>query len=849
MGMLSNNPGNYSMTFGPRRVPSSPRVDPNSLSTPAKIWFDAENLTGVDNSVISAITNQASSPVQTEAGIYTSGVKYRGINIAGAEYGNDWDGWTGQTFFTWRTPTARANERTYFGNKGFNCVRLPISWERLQHNLLGAFNTTYQNNLTTYVNEYTAANWAVVVDLHNYNRYATGTHSAPGVQQAGYVQRILGDGFLTNAHIIDVWTKLATLFVGNDKVIFNLMNESHDFPVTSTDYVTMINAQIAAIRATGATNLILVPNSRSSDVEHWSSYSPNGGPLDSVAFLGIVDSGNNYAYDMHSYMSNPANGSAYSTLLSTVTNWAITNNKKLFLSEMGIPNTAAQGAAATAGALQYMNDNANVWIGWSPWNLPPYEVTQFTPTQSYTTDGPSMSWYTPYLTPNQVDTIPPSGVQDTYPTNPTSPVVKNSRVTLNSGVSDYWAFIPNTYDSTHNTPMKMLVWMHGCGGQNFYDVMHASIDYPTPVGQDYIVCAPGGRESLCWQSSSSNIIAAAITHIRTRYNIKADEIYIGGYSSGGDIGYLYAFNNSLDTAGVLFQNTAPFSVSWGSAGVYEAAPHKFDVAQLSALSDTTYPIASVVSQMSQLTTAGYPVNHVQRPGTHYDGPSDYTPGTTWYEYRTQLVPFMSQGWTAPTSFVPPETNLAINIDATFEPIWSTNRFKSATKHSISFSSNKAYWTPFALPTGATFWMVVRYSNTRTAVTTTGSTPLNLITHVNASNVVNVGFSAGTPQYSYKVSGTYQLRSSTYTTANDDKYHSICWTHDASGNLSCYVDGVLTNSFAGLTYDPGALVSAVGVGNGGLDPFLGDVAEVMIFPGVLSVQEIRLLSNRASNLWQ
>jgi hypothetical protein len=42
---------------------------------------------------------------------------------------------------------------------------------------------------------------------------------------------------------------------------------------------------IDAIRETGADQLILVPNSRGSDVDHWATYSPNGGSLDSVAAL------------------------------------------------------------------------------------------------------------------------------------------------------------------------------------------------------------------------------------------------------------------------------------------------------------------------------------------------------------------------------------------------------------------------------------------------------------------------------------------------------------------------------------------------------------------------------------
>ena len=58
---------------------------------------------------------------------YRTGVKYRGLNRAGAEYGNDWDGWSGQEFYTFPTKAQLETELTYYGSKGFNVLRLPIS--------------------------------------------------------------------------------------------------------------------------------------------------------------------------------------------------------------------------------------------------------------------------------------------------------------------------------------------------------------------------------------------------------------------------------------------------------------------------------------------------------------------------------------------------------------------------------------------------------------------------------------------------------------------------------------------------------------------------------------------------
>jgi endoglucanase len=79
------------------------------------------------------------------------------------------------------------------------------------------------------------------------------------------------------------------------------MNEPHDFPVPSNTWFADLQQVIDAIRGTGAGQLILVTNSRGSDVDHWNVYAPNGGPLDSDAALAITDSAGNYAFDMHAY--------------------------------------------------------------------------------------------------------------------------------------------------------------------------------------------------------------------------------------------------------------------------------------------------------------------------------------------------------------------------------------------------------------------------------------------------------------------------------------------------------------------------------------------------------------------
>jgi endoglucanase len=263
----------------------------------------------------------------------------------------------------------------------------------LQHTLNGPLDPTYQANLLDYVNAVTSMGFAVIIDLHNYGRYAAGAYNSSGAQVNTYTQHVLGDGTLTFAHVADVWTKIATLLVSEPRVIFNLMNEQHDASssLDSTAIFAGYQTVLNAVRETGATQLILFPNTRSSDTHHWSTWSPQGGPLDSVAALSVTDSANSLAFDMHSYTGTDSwNGD-----ITVVTNWARANGKRLFLSELGTTN----GATAVSTLLTYINSNADVWVGWTVWNLEPYSISVTNQSTGVVSDTPKMTWYAPYFAP------------------------------------------------------------------------------------------------------------------------------------------------------------------------------------------------------------------------------------------------------------------------------------------------------------------------------------------------------------------------------------------------------------------------------------------------------------------
>jgi ferritin-like metal-binding protein YciE len=135
------------------------------------------------------------------------------------------------------------------------------------------------------------------------------------------------------------------------------------------------------VRATGAKQMILFPNTRSSDTSHWSKYSPQGGPLDRDAAVNVTDS----VFDMHSYSSIDN----WIDDIKNVTDWARRNNKRLFLSELGTED----GPALVSKLLSYIRCNGDVWVGWTMWNLAPYQITTTDKLSGAVSPTPKMAWY------------------------------------------------------------------------------------------------------------------------------------------------------------------------------------------------------------------------------------------------------------------------------------------------------------------------------------------------------------------------------------------------------------------------------------------------------------------------
>jgi endoglucanase len=282
-------------------------------------------------------------------------IKYVGVNLACAEFGSSVPG-TFNKHYTYPTHS----EVDYFVSKGMNVFRLPFKWERLQISANAEFNSAELSRIKNFV-DYAASQAAcTILDPHNYARF---------------YGDVIGTEKLPVSVFENFWQKLSSHFKDNPYVIFGLMNEPHEMETEL--WLADANAAIRAIRATGATNLILVPGNAYTGAHSWNSNwygTPNG-----TAMIDIVDPLDNFAFEVHQYLDDNSSGTSESCVNTTIgsarlknfTDWLRTHNKRGFLGEFGVSSND-KCLAALDDMLKYIDENFDVWLGWSYWAAGPW---------------------------------------------------------------------------------------------------------------------------------------------------------------------------------------------------------------------------------------------------------------------------------------------------------------------------------------------------------------------------------------------------------------------------------------------------------------------------------------------
>lgn len=310
-----------------------------------------------------------------------SGLPYVGVNMSGPE----WDGGASQTKWPDQYLTqGYASYLQWYRGWGMTTVRLPFKWEYIQPELDGPLDAEELRQLKITV--FHLRDWGakVLIDMHNYARYGGDLIGSEEVSYQNYV---------------NVWRQLAAVFKPYPEVLFGIMNEPHTMP--TSQWVTAANAAIAGIRAEGAQNLIFINGNGWSGAHSWyQTWTDSTGEMSNAdAMLQIVDplDDDHLVFEVHQYLDEISsdwgvcqcstgemrpnqlpeehpvpctNETVGSYRMYRFTQWLKENNKKGFLGEFGV-EADATCIAALNDHLKHIEDNQDVYVGWTWWSAGP----------------------------------------------------------------------------------------------------------------------------------------------------------------------------------------------------------------------------------------------------------------------------------------------------------------------------------------------------------------------------------------------------------------------------------------------------------------------------------------------
>ncbi|MCJ1284218.1 hypothetical protein MMC26_003549 [Xylographa opegraphella] len=289
-------------------------------------------------------------------------VQFKGVNIAGFDFGCSTDGTciTTNVYGALRELNGPdgAGQMLHFTNaNNFNLYRLPVAWQYLVNNVLGGpLDSTYSENYDMIVQACLATGSHCLIDIHNYARWNGA---------------IIGQGGPTNDQFASLWSQLATKYASESKVLFGLMNEPHDLPDIHL-WAASVQAAVTAIRTAGATSqIILLPGNDYTSAESFVS----GGSAAALCDVTNPDgSKTNLVFDVHKYFDSDGSGTSadcvsnqIDTSFSPLADYLRANNRQALLSETGGGSSNADCLVAVCQALSYLDANSDVYLGYTGW--------------------------------------------------------------------------------------------------------------------------------------------------------------------------------------------------------------------------------------------------------------------------------------------------------------------------------------------------------------------------------------------------------------------------------------------------------------------------------------------------
>jgi endoglucanase len=279
-------------------------------------------------------------------------------------------------------PVHSAKLIDYFKTKRIRLIRLLFSWERMQSALwgpvpaAGAGYAAYFDNFKRVVDYATRLGIVVIIEPWQAN-------SSGGAGGARWRGQLIGSVNVDLKAFADFWSKLATLFKGNRRVEYGLVNEPNHMSTMS--WWKIAQKCIDAIRAAGATTKIYVPGNgyssagswtqnwydtarvKRSNAYGWLNANGVGSPLFDPLKKSIAE--------VHVYLDPDAGGGTTEIVSASIAreriavalNEASARGYKIFVGEIGCYAGNAIAPAAWADFMAYAKAKARVLTGFAWW--------------------------------------------------------------------------------------------------------------------------------------------------------------------------------------------------------------------------------------------------------------------------------------------------------------------------------------------------------------------------------------------------------------------------------------------------------------------------------------------------
>lgn len=319
-----------------------------------------ETSTGATPTATATATTPTATPTATNTPAPTATstpetvTVFRGVNLAGAEFGSNLPGIYGVDY-TMPTTT----ELDYFHAKGLNLIRLPLKWERLQNAVNGPLSSNDIGLLDQFISDAHARGMYVIIDVHNYGRYYGNVIGTSAVPISAYA---------------DLWSKLAAHYEGMPGVWgYDIMNEPHDM---NGVWPQAAQAAVNAIRQQDTQTRILVEGTGWASAYYWQT---NNGSLS------ISDPNNNLIYEAHQYFDHDGSGTysgtydqegAYPTVgvdrTKPFIDWLRANGHQGTMGEYGVPGNDSRWLTVLDNFLGYLDQNRDLGFSGADWAAGPW---------------------------------------------------------------------------------------------------------------------------------------------------------------------------------------------------------------------------------------------------------------------------------------------------------------------------------------------------------------------------------------------------------------------------------------------------------------------------------------------